>query len=120
MDKTTINIDAIDFLSFYPETESYIKWDTWYKTVFNWRRLKFQKEAQEEGYNTLRGGLKTYKEVLDLEPNVKIIDGKVYRKACVQITFRNQRILSKYFNTESEAEIYYQSLNRKLTNKTEL
>lgn len=119
--KTTINIDAIDYITLFPEKKSYIEWDTWYKSKFNWRKLKFEKVVWQKGYNNMRGGnLKTEEELFDYESNIKIVEDKVYRKSCVQIAMRNKDSLSKYFNTNEEAENYYNSLNRKLTNKTEL
>jgi len=128
MIKTTINLEAVDFIKLIPEKEHpYIGWRGTTKRIFNWKTFSFELRRDKEGFNDCRyqpGGVKSpYLNRQDFKesyPNLILRGNTVYYKAFVRIYFKDNKTISKEFNTNDEAENYYNSLNRKLSNKTEL
>lgn len=119
MNRTTINLDAIAFVELIPETED--KTITYQEVIlFNWKKFKVVGEQRYVDENRLSGRYMTEEKLIKTYPNQLLKHNKLYFKSKVHITTISGKRLTKQFNTESEAETYYQSLNRKLTNKTEL
>lgn len=134
MTKTTINIEGIESIVLIDKKEdNMIQWAIKERKEWNWRRLKFD-TIQVNGYYNKEFDIFDYnftdeqkdalylteKELIERYPELIIEDGIVYRQPKVKITLKSGESKTKEFKNLNEAESYYQSLNRKLTNKTEL
>lgn len=134
MTKTTINIDNIESIILIDKKEhNRIQWIMRERKEWNWKKFKFQiiqtYGYYDKDYDFLMYGepeskkdnlLLTLNQLKETYPEVIVEDGIVYRKPKVKITLKSGDFKKKEFNNLNEADLYYQALNRKLTNKTEL
>lgn len=134
MIKTTINIDNIESVILIDKKEhNRIQWIVRERKEWNWKKFRFE-ITQIHGYYdkdydfAMHGEPESEKDKLSLTlnqlkeayPEVIVEDGIVYRRPKVEIYLKSGDFKKKEFNNLNEADLYYQALNRKLTNKTEL
>lgn len=134
MIKTTINLDNIESIVLIDKKEhNTIQWRLSERKVWNWGRLKFDTIQVCGYYDSMLDALvydlteeQKYKlhlslpELKEQHPELIIEHGIVYRRPKVKITLKSGEIKTKEFSNLNEADLYYQALNRKLTNKIEL
>lgn len=130
--KTTINLDNIESILLIDKKEhNTIQWGLSERKVWNWGRLKFDTiqvcgyyDSRLDNYDLTEE--QKYKlhlslpELKEQHPELIIEDGVVYRRPKVKITLKSGEVRTKEFSNLNEADLYYQALNRKLNNKTEL
>lgn len=134
MTKIIINLDNIEFIKLFNKREhSNIQWRVTESKKFNWKTFKFE-ITQKFGYYDngypermyIGAGLYKHSPYLTLNelkekyPDLLVEDGIVYNPPKVELFLKSGNKQTKIFTNYSEANAFYQSLNRKLTNKIEL